>query len=134
MVDVVQRQFDRIAYVTGVVAQGAATVSEITMTARNANGAPIPNAIFDLFLSDSAVGNGYSATTASGAVTVKTASTLGNVLFTYLAKFKLEVQTNSAGVFTLSITDSAKTAFKLCVKLDGMTMVVNTLATASYGP
>jgi hypothetical protein len=133
MVDIVQRQFDRAAYVTGVVAAGAANVSEITLTARNANGAPVPGAIFDVFLSDSAAGIGYTVTTASGAVTVKTAGTLGNLLFTYLAKFGLLVQANASGVFTLSITDTAKTAFKVCAKIDGMTLVVNTLATASYG-
>ena len=133
MVDVDQRKFDQCSDVTGVVAAGAANVSEITMTARNANGRPIGGAIFDLFLSDSAAGIGYSATTASGAVTVKTPGTLGNVLFTRLAKFALIVQTNAAGVFTLSITDTAKTAFKVCVVVDGVTMVCKTLATASYG-
>lgn len=133
MVDRVQRLSDKLCTVTGVVAAGAANVSEITLTARNSDGAPLGGAVFEVFLSDSAAGIGFSTTTTTGAVTVKTAGTLGNLLFTYLAKFYLRVQTNSAGVFTLSITDSQKTAFKIAVVTDGMTIVTNTLATASYG-
>lgn len=133
MTDVNQRLFDKPAYVTGVVTAGAATISEIALTARNANGAPVPGAWFKVYLSDSAAGIAYTATTASGTVTVKTAGTTGTIMFTYLAKFGLLVQANSAGSFTLQITDSARTAFKVCVEIEGMPMVVKTLATASYG-
>jgi hypothetical protein len=34
----------------------------------------------------------------------------------------------------LSITDAAKTAFKVCCQIDDVSQVVTTLATASYGP
>lgn len=133
MVDVVQRQFDRPSYATAAVAAGAANISEVTITVRNANGYPISGAVFDLWLSDSAAGIGYSATTASGAVTVKTAGTTGTLMGTYLAKFGLRVMTLANGTFVLSITDTAKTAFKIAVNIDGVTQVVATLATASYG-
>lgn len=133
MVDVVQRTFDKPAYATGVVAAGAANVSEITITARNANGAIVPGAHFDVYLSDSAAGIGYTATTASGAVTVKTAGTTGTLIGTYVAKFGLRVQALANGTFVLSITDTSKTAFKVCVVIDGLPFVVATLVTASYG-
>jgi len=124
---------EKAIYATATVAAGAANISEVTITSRDGNGKPVGNVIMDLFLSDSAVGNGYSAATASGAVTVKTAGTTGNLLFTYLAKFGLVVQTTTAGTFTLSITDTVKNLFKVCVRIDGQVYVVATLATASYG-
>lgn len=133
MPDVMQRQFDRPFYATATVAAGAANVSEVTITARNANGKAVGPSTFDLWLSDSAVGTGYTATTASGAVTVKTAGTTGTLIGTFLAKFGLKVQTLANGTFVLSITDTAKTAFKVCVQIDGITFVVATLVTANYG-
>lgn len=134
MVDVVQRQYDVPAYATATVAAGAANVSEITITVRNANGKAISTPYcMDLWLSDSAVATGYTATTASGAVTVKTAGTTGTLIGTYLAKFGLRVQTLANGTFVLSITDTAKSLFKVCVQTEGVPYVVATLATASYG-
>lgn len=133
MTDVVQRQMDRPSYATAAVAAGAANVSEVTITVRNANGIPVGGAVFDVWLSDSAAGVGYSASTTSGAVTVKTPGTTGTLIGTDLAKFGLKVQTNAAGTFTLSITDTNKVAFKIATRVDGVTQVVATLATASYG-
>lgn len=132
MPDTEQRLFSKPAYATAAVAAGAANVAEVTITARNANGAPVP-AIMDVWLSDSAAGIGYSASTTSGAVTVKTAGTTGTLLGTYLAKFGLHVMTLANGTFVLSITDTNKVAFKVCVEIDGTVFVVATLATASYG-
>jgi hypothetical protein len=134
MPDFYARIAEKAIDATATVAAGAANVAEITITTRDGNGKPVGNVIFDVFLSDSAVGNGYTASTASGAVTVKTAGTTGNLLFTYLAKFGLLVQSTTAGVFILSITDTNKVAFKIAVKVDGVVKVVATLATASYGP
>lgn len=132
MTDITQRLFDKPAYATAAVAAGAANVSEVTISTFNANGKLTP-AIFDLWLSDSTAGIGYSGSTTSGAVTVKTAGTTGTLLGTYLAKFGLHVMTTSAGAFVLSITDTNKVAFKVCVEIDGVIFVVATLATASYG-
>jgi hypothetical protein len=134
MVDIIQRQYDLPAQATAAVAAGAANISEVTITVRNANGKPITAPYsMDLWLSDSAVGTGYSASTTSGAVTVKTAGTTGTLIGTYLAKFGLRVQTLANGTFVLSITDTNKVAFKVCVQVEGVTYVVATLATASYG-
>lgn len=132
MTDVNARLFDKPAYATATVAAGAANVAEVTISTFNANGRLMP-AIFDVWLSDSAAGIGYSGSTTSGAVTVKTTGTTGTLLGTYLAKFGLHVMTTSAGAFVLSITDTNKVAFKVCVEIDGVIFVVATLATASYG-
>lgn len=132
MTDITQRLFDKPAYATAAVAAGAANVAEVTISTFNANGKLVP-AIFDVWLSDSTAGIGYSASTTSGAVTVKTAGTTGTLLGTYLAKFGLHVMTTSAGAFVLSITDTNKVLFKVCVEIDGVIFVVATLATASYG-
>lgn len=133
MPDVAQREFDRPFYATAAVAAGAANVAEVTITAKNANGKPVGPTAFQLFLSDSAAGVGVTATTASGAVTDKTAGTTGIVLGTLTSKKSLVVQTLAAGTYVLSITDTAKTLFKVCVQIDGIVFVVATLATASYG-
>lgn len=95
----------------------------------------------DVWLSDATTGAGLTATTASGAVanggnaggTVVTAA--GADFATYTAKKALYVQTDATGKYTLQITDSAKTAFKVCAinPADGQAQVVTTLATASYG-
>lgn len=133
MVDIVQRQYDLPAYANASIAGGAANVAEVTITVRNANGIPINKPYcMDLWLSDSAAGTGYTASTASGAVTVKTAGTTGTLIGTYLAKFGLRVQTLANGTFVLSITDTNKALFKVCVQIEGVPFVVATLATASY--
>ena len=96
---------------------------------------------FDLWLSDAASGAGFTAVTASGAVqngggagpTPVTAA--GVDLGTYTAKKALHCQSDSNGKYTLSITDTAKTAFKVCYMndTDGQPIVGLTLATANYG-
>lgn len=119
---------------TAAVAAGAANVSEVTITVKDVAGAAVTApANIDLWLSDSAAGTGLTATSASGNVTDKTAGTTGIVLGTYTAKKALRVQTLADGTYVLSITDTSKTAFKVCVGVGGKTVVVATLATASYG-
>jgi hypothetical protein len=115
---------------TAAVAAGAANVSLVTITARNRNGAAVPYAMFDVYLSDSAVGDGHTATAASGTVVNNGA---GQDLEVVTAKKHLRVQAGSAGTYVLEITDSAKTAFKVFVTVSGNPRLVATLATASYG-
>jgi hypothetical protein len=134
MTDVTQRLFDKPAYATAVVATDGTNATKVTITIRNANGKPMAQPTnFDLYLSDSAVGQGLTATTASGAVGAKTAGTTGTDLSAYVAKKALYVQSLADGTYVLSITDTVKTAFKVCVGLDELPAVVATLATASYG-
>lgn len=117
-----------------VAAAGGSNVCEVTITAKDADGNTLAGVFnFDLWLSDAASGAGLTATTASGAVDVKTNS--GAVLGTLTAKKALRVQTLATGVFVLSITDAAKTAFKVCAQApgSGKTIVGVTLATGNFG-
>jgi hypothetical protein len=132
--DIEQRLMDQPAYATATVTPGASTVSLVTITVRNANGAPRGPTNFDVLLSDAANGQGLTAVTASGNVGTQTAGTTGTDLQSYVAKKALYVQNLANGTYVLSITDAAKTAFKVCAVVEGMTIVVATLATASYGP
>ncbi len=120
--------------VTFSAAAGGANVCEITITIVDAAGVAVPGVFnFDLWLSDAATGAGLTATTASGAVAVKTSS--GVDLATLVSKKALRVQTLATGVYILSITDAAKTGFYPCAQVPGVgtTMVGAQLITANYG-
>lgn len=113
-------------------AAGAANVTEVTITVKDAAGntvAAVHN--FDLWLSDDADGQGLTGTTASGAVAAKAAS--GVDLQVYTAKKAQRVQSLKTGVYILAITDTAKTAFKPCVQIGGRTVVGAALAAGNYG-
>lgn len=125
--------YDRPHYATAAVATDGANASLVTLTLRNRQGRAAGPKSFDLFLSDSASGVGVTATTASGAVTDKTGGTTGQVLSAMIAKKYLKVQCLADGTYQLSITDTGKTAFKICVEIDGVVSVVATLSSASYG-
>jgi hypothetical protein len=85
---------------------------------------------FLITLSDDATnGAGLTATTASGAVA---AGASGADIGTLTTKKALMVQTNSSGVYILSITDTAKTAFTVVANLWDHSSLL-TLATANYG-
>jgi hypothetical protein len=134
MVDVTQRAFDKPAYASAVVATDGANATFVTLTIRNANRAPVQQPTnFDLYLSDSAKGYGLTAATATGAVQGKNNGVTGTDLSTYVAKKALYVQSILGSTYQLSITDAAKTPFKVCVGLDDMTFVAATLSAASYG-
>lgn len=124
-----------VAYTaSATVATDGTNATLVTITFKDGLGVAMTVPInFDLWLSDAASGQGVTATTASGNVTDKTAGTTGIVLGTYTAKKALRCQSLAAGTYQLSITDTAKTAFKVCVQAAGKTVVVATLATASYG-
>jgi hypothetical protein len=118
--------------VTAVAAAGGSNVSEVTITVTNTDGVVQAGVHhLDVYLSDSAAGAGLTATTASGAVAAKAAS--GTDLVVYSAKKAMRVQTLATGVYILSITDSAKTAFKICVGLGAQVTVAATLVTGNYG-
>lgn len=115
-------------------AAGGSNVSEVTITAQDADGDPVAEALlYDVWLSDAATGAGLTSTTASGTVTAKAAS--GIVIDTYTAKKALRVQSLATGIFVLEITDTAKTAFFVCASVPGtgQTAVATVLATGDYG-
>lgn len=122
------------ADVTMAVAAGGANVSEVTITVKALTGTAIAAVHqLDIWLSDDADGEGHTSTTASGTVQAKASS--GLLVATQVAKKALTVQTKKTGIFILEITDTAKTAFKVCARVPGTgkTVVGATLATASYG-
>jgi predicted RecA/RadA family phage recombinase len=117
---------------TMAAAAGAANVTEVTVTVKDAAGNTVAGVHnLDIWLSDDADGEGLTATTASGTVQAKAAS--GTVLSVLVAKKALRVQTLKTGVFVLEITDAAKTAFKVAASINGKTVVGVTLAAANYG-
>ena len=122
----------RVSALTFAVAAGGANVATVTIQAVNFEGAAVAGVrnVF-LWLSDSASGIGATGTTASGTV----AATTGTELVDLTAKKVKIVQTDATGKIVLAITDTAKTAFKVCYQLtDNDAAVVGaTLATASYG-
>lgn len=128
-----QWAYNRPHYIDAVVATDGTNATLVTMTIRNAQGVPSGVKVFDVYLSDATSGFGVTATIASGAVADKTSGTTGQVINALITKKYIKVMSTAAGTYQLSITDTAKTAFKVCVNIDGMTSVVATLATASYG-
>lgn len=125
-----QRLIERPFSATAAVAAGAANIALVTFTLRNARGDPVPYGVFEVYLSDSAVGAGLTATAASGAVA---AGAAGADLGTGTAKKHLRVQAGAAGTYILSITDTAKTLFVVCSINDGLPQVHLTLVTGNYG-
>lgn len=122
------------ATVTFSPAAGGANVCEVTMTVKDARGNTIAGVFnLDIWLSDAASGAGLTATTASGAVAVKTSS--GVDLATLTSKKALRVQTLATGIYILSITDTSKTAFYPCAQVPGLgkTIVGTQLVTGNYG-
>lgn len=109
------------------IAQGATSnITLVTMQLADKNNNPMAEdggncTVLDVYLSDSAVGAGITATTASGAVA---AGSKGAVLATPTASKMLRVVTDVNGVFQLSITDTAKTLFYVCAVLPGTHIVV----------
>lgn len=118
---------------------GGSNVCEVTVQATYAPGPPFDNAamfgvfLVQLWLSDDSDGLGLTATTADGGVTNATGG--GLVVSTNVTDKSLLVQTRVDGRFVLSITDSAKTGFFVCVQnpADGRTIVSRRLTSADYG-
>jgi len=125
---------DIVASFTFAATAGAENVCEVAITLKDAAGATVDGARpFMVWLSDAATGVGLTATTASGTVQAKAES--GADFATFTAKKALLVQPLATGIYTLEITDTAKTAFYVCAAtLDGRAYSVSTvLATEDYG-
>jgi hypothetical protein len=87
----------------------------------------------DLWLSDTLNGSLLTAVTASGAVQGKNNGVTGTDFVVHSTKKALCVKTLANGTYQLSITDTAKTPFKIFVQVDGIGIRVASLVTASYG-
>jgi hypothetical protein len=112
-------------------AQGASTVCLVTVSVRMVDEAARPFNVM-LYLSDSTLGVGFTAVTASGVVVAGASGVI--IGADLIAKKAWNVQTTAAGIFILSITDAAKTPFVVCASIEGRSYPLLTLATASYGP
>lgn len=122
------------ANITFAYAAGAANVSEVTITVKDAAGATIAAPFhLDIFLSDAATGVGLTSTSASGTVQAKAAS--GVDLETVTAKKHLRVQTLATGIYILEITDTAKTGFypAAVVPSKGNIVVGTQMVSGDYG-
>lgn len=113
---------------------GGSNVCEVAIVLKNVDNTTITGPrVVDIYLSDAATGVGLTATTASGAVAAKSAS--GTDMAVLTTKKALRVQTLANGSYTLSITDTAKTGFYICVvnPSNGAVIVSSPLITANYG-
>ena len=116
-------------------AASSTAICLVTMQVRNNEGEAYKAVLpLTVWLSDSATGDGVTATTPSGALA---AGANGTSLGALTASKALKAITNTLGVFILSITDTAKTAFYVCARVDGQRkpgIATKLLATANYGP
>lgn len=120
--------------VSFAAAAGAANVCDVAITVKDGAGAAV-GAVRNLlvWLSDAATGAGLTGTSASGTVQAKAASGADHGVLT--AKKSLIAQTLATGIYTLEITDTAKTAFYVCAMdmSTGKTFISDVLETADYG-
>jgi hypothetical protein len=121
---------------TFTITAGAANVTEIAIALED--GASTPLAVaeplpFNVWLSDAATGTGLTATSASGTVQAKSAS--GTDFAALTAKKALLVQPLVTGIYTLEITDTAKTGFYVAIQnpYSGQVSVSRQLVTGDYG-
>ena len=112
---------------------GTSNLSNVSFQVQDAFGNAVAG-VFELtiYLSDSSVGNGITATTASGGIAALAAS--GTIIGVLTTSKAIRVMTNAAGLFVLVITDTAKTGFYPVASLiDGMPAQIGAqLTTNSY--
>lgn len=114
-------------------AAGSANVCNVTIQFQDLQGNNLAQVFeFSWFLSDSSVGNGLTATTASGTVG---AGSKGTDVYGKVSKKAGDALTDNTGAYVLSITDTAKTGFYVCVcnPGTGLTVVSAQLVTGNYG-
>lgn len=129
----------------------ATNATDVSITVVDGTGAAVPNAPFDLWLSDATTGLGLTVTTASGSagtlspsgqsgdcdlksVAGVAAGTTANgaCISIGISKKAWRVQGNSAGMYVLQILDTAKTLFKVCAASPLAATSCRTLITADY--
>jgi hypothetical protein len=118
------------------ITAGAANVSEIAISMLDGTGTGTlvaDAAPMNVWLSDAATGAGLTGTSASGTVQAKSAS--GADFGVLTAKKALVAQPLATGIYTLEITDTAKTGFYVCIQnpFTGAVSVSRQLVTGDYG-
>lgn len=114
-------------------APGSANVCLVTVQVTDGAGVALArNFELLVYLSDSAVGDGLTATTASGAVA---AGASGTDLQAKVSKKAIDALTDATGKYVLSITDSGKTGFYVCAICPGTgnVQVSSQLVAGNYG-
>lgn len=113
-------------------AASTSNVCLVTIQVKDSLGNNVQGAqVLDVYLSDSATGAGITGTAASGAVG---AGASGTDLGVLVAKKWTKVKTTAAGVYILSITDSAKMTFYVAALFpNGALSVSSQLTTGNYG-
>ena len=112
---------------------GTSNLSNVSFQVQDVYGNAIAGVFeLDIYLSDSSVGAGITATTPSGGIAALASS--GTILGVLTTSKCVRVITNAAGLFVLVITDTAKTAFyPVASMLNGMPAQVGAqLSSASY--
>lgn len=121
------------AVLTAAPGSAGSNICNVTLQAQDNEGFNVARVLNGkLWLSDAASGAGLTATTASGGISITTGAQLGALT----AAKAIDFQTDATGKAVLQITDTVKTAFKVCAVLDKQSLlspVIATLATASYG-
>lgn len=115
-------------------AASTANVSLVTIQFKDANNNNVAYPVnFDLWLSDAATGAGLTGTLASGAIVAGASGIIFGADIVTKKVFKC--QSTAAGLFILSITDTAKTGFYVCVTTpgDGQPIVSAQLVAGNYG-
>lgn len=112
---------------------GAANVAEVAISLLDGHGDAVAlSQPINVWLSDDAAGTGLTATSASGTVQAKASS--GTDFAALTAKKALLVQPLATGIYTLEITDTAKTGFYVAVQFpDGRVAVSRAMTAADYG-
>jgi hypothetical protein len=119
--------------VTLSAATGSTNISNITVTVKDGAGGTVTSVqVLDVWLSDASSCAGLTTTSASGTVQAKSAS--GVDLSVFSAKKAIHAQSLATGIYTLEVTDSAKTNFWVCAAAPGSGTIGSVhLATGSYG-
>ena len=116
-------------------AAGGANVCLVSIQVKDGAGVNLTRPVMlEVWLSDAATGIGLTAVTASGAVG---AGASGTDLVAQVAKKLMLVQTNAAGLYVLSITDTVKSGFFVACAIvgegTGAFQVSAQLVTGNYG-
>ncbi len=121
-----------VSFTFGIASAGA-NVSEITITAKDADSNTVAAPLLcTVWLSDAATGVGLTGTAASGTVQAKSAS--GADFGVLTAKKAIIAQTLATGIYILEITDSSKTTYYVCAQApNGAVSISAQLASGDYG-
>ena len=108
--------------------------TEVTISVTDIDGNALAGVwALDVWVSDAATGLGLTATTASGTVAAKSAST-GVDLGVLTAKKATRVTTNASGAYTVAIVDTAYTGFYVAASIPslGIAAISRQLVTGDY--